>query len=103
VGLSARYGKSGDMIGEDGGGGDITKAVVGGVVITGGDDKDGGEDKSNDGSVGTVTLDPTFAEWTAMDRRLLDLSSSKRFRSVCTFSLKHRWDGNAAVRKRILL
>ena len=46
--ITARYGESGDMIGEDWGGGDITRGAIGGVVIIGGDDKireDGGDNE----------------------------------------------------------
>lgn len=61
--MAARYGEEiGDMIREDGRGGDITAGgVVGEVVITGGDDKDVREDKGKDG-IGAEMLDSEFAE-----------------------------------------
>ena len=76
------------------------------TLFTGGNDKigeDGGEDKRNDGSAGVDTLDPMFVGWTMIDRWPSDLSSSKCFWSVCTFSLKYRWDGNSSVKNWVLL
>ena len=50
--MAARYGESGDMIGEDGGSGDISSGVAGRVVITG----KVGEDECKGGCA-----DPAFA------------------------------------------